>query len=152
MSRMKTFLIYLILVLAFYAFSNVMINAYLKVSYTEVRDYEIDVEELFVDVTESKVSKRDGYIYGCVKNNNSSTLENKYLKASMMDKYGNVLGEKYVLIDKIEPEQLRKFEIKFDYDNVKTFKIEMTDTKPEDINLLELIKTNAKDLMSTTVN
>lgn len=148
MSRMKTFLIYLLLVIAFYVFSNVMINAFLKVSYTDVRNYEIDVEELFVDVTEAKVSRRDGYIYGVIKNNRKIIIENKYLKVSMLNENGNVLGEKYVEIDKIEPEQLRKFEVRFDYENVKNFKIELTDTKPEDIKLWELIKINASDWVS----
>lgn len=140
MSRMKTFLIYLILFLAFFAFSNIMIDAFLKVSYEDVQNYEIDVDELFVDVTEAKVSKRDGYIYGIMKNNRGTTLENKYLKVSMLNEYGNVLGEKYVKIDKIESEQLIKFEVKFDCDNVKTFKMELTDKMPEEINLLDLIK------------
>ena len=115
MSRMKTFFTYFILFVAFFVFSNIMINAFLKVSYSDVSNYDIDVEELFVDVTEARVSQRDGYIYGIVKNNKENTIENKYLKVSMIDKYENVLGEKYVQIDKLEPEQLKKFEVKFSY-------------------------------------
>lgn len=146
MSRMKTFLKYVILLLLFYVFSNIMINAFLKVSYTNVSDYDINVSEAFVDVTEAKVSNRNGYINGIIKNNTDNVIENKYLKFSMLSKNGNVLGEKYVKIDKIEVNQLRNFEVKFDYDNVKTFKIEMTDTKPEDIDFMELVKTNVNDL------
>ena len=152
MSRMKTFFIYLILIIAFYIFSNLMINAFLKVSYKEILNYQIDVEELFVDVTDAQVSKRDGHIYGIVKNNKNEVVENKYLKVSMINKDGNVLGEKYVKIDKIEPEQLRKFEIDFKYKNVETFKIELTDTKPEDINFLELVKSNANDWVEKVTN
>ena len=59
---------------------------------------------------------------------------------------------KYIRIDKIEPEQLRKFELKFEYDNVKSFKIEMTDTKPEEQDFIELIKSNAKDLYNLKFN
>ncbi len=148
MSRMKTFLMYLILVIAFYAFSNIMINAFLKVSYADILGYDIDVDELFVDVTEAKASKRDGYIYGIVKNNKQETIENKYLKISILNEYENVLGEQYVKIDKLEPEQLRKFEVNFEYKNVETFKIELTDTKPEEIDFWELIKTNVKDYVA----
>lgn len=152
MSRMKTFLKYVILLLLFYVFSNIMINAFLKVSYTNVSDYDINVSEAFVDVTEAKVSNRNGYINGIIKNNTDNVIENKYLKFSMLSKNGNVLGEKYVKIDKIEVNQLRNFEVKFDYDNVKTFKIEMTDTKPEDIDFMELVKTNVNDLISNDLN
>ena len=152
MSRMKTFLKYLMIVIAFYVFSNIMINAFLKVSYVDMHDYEINVDQVFIDVSEAKTSKRNGYIKGIVKNNTDVIVENKYLKFSMLSKNGNVLGEKYIRIDKIEPEQLRKFELKFEYDNVKSFKIEMTATKPEEQDFIELIKSNAKDLYNLKFN
>ncbi|MBR2240470.1 MAG: FxLYD domain-containing protein [Clostridia bacterium] len=152
MSRMKTFFKYFLIVVLFYVFSNIMINAFLKVSYKDLHGYQINVDNAFVDVTEAKASKRNGYINGIIKNNTDKTIENKYLKVSMLSKNNNVLGEKYIKIDKLEPEQLRKFEVKFDYDNVKNFKIEMTDTKPEEVDFIELVKTNAKDLVSNSFN
>lgn len=151
MSRMKTFFKYFLIVVIFYIFTNLMINAFFKISYKDMHGYRIEAEEVFVDVNEAKATSRNGYIKGIVKNNNDYTIENKYLKVSMLSKNNNVLGEKYVKIDKIEPEQLRNFEVKFDYDNVKTFKIELTDTKPEDVDFLELIKTNAQDLVNETI-
>ncbi len=152
MSRMKTFLKYLIILLLFYAFSNIMIDAFFKVSYTDMSGYNINVTQLYVDVTEAKSSKRNGYINGIVKNNTSSTVEKKYLKINMLSKNGNVLGTKYIEIDKIEPNQLRKFEVKFDYDNVKTFNIELTDTIPDDIDFWDLVKNNVHDLISMGID
>lgn len=152
MSRMKTFLKYLIILLLFYWFSNIMIDAFLKVSYIDMSEYNINVTQLYVDVTEAKSSKRNGYINGIVKNNTNSTIENKYLKIDMLSKNGNVIGVKYVQIDKIEPNQLRKFEVKFDYDNVKTFNIELTDTIPEEIDFWDLVKNNVHDLISESID
>lgn len=151
MSRMKTFFKYALVVILFYIFSNVMINAFFKVSYTNITNYDINVTEAFVDVTEAKVSKRNGYINGIIKNNTDKIIENRYLKFSMLSKNGNVLGEKYVRIDKLEINQIRNFEVKFDYDNVKSFRIEMTDTKSEEIDFLELVKTNVNDLVSNNI-
>ncbi|MBR1654437.1 MAG: FxLYD domain-containing protein [Clostridia bacterium] len=148
MSRMKTFFKYLLLVVVFFAFSNLMIKAFLKTSYSDMHGYDINVEDAFVDVTEAKASNRNGYINGTIKNTTESVIENKYLKVSMISKNDIVIGDKYILIDKIEPEQIRKFEVKFDYDNVKTFKMEMVDNKPEEESFLELIKTNANDLVN----
>lgn len=145
MDRMKTFLKYVIILIAFYFFSNIMINAFLKVSYSELKDYEINTTPLFVDVTKAEASNRNGYINGIVKNNSDKVVENKYLKFSMLSKNGNVLGEKYVKIDKLEVNQLKNYEVKFDFDNVKSFKIELTDSKPEDISFIELLKTNIND-------
>ena len=145
MDRMKTFLKYVIVLVVFYFFSNIMINAFLKVSYSELKHYEINTTPIFVDVTEAQASNRNGYINGIVKNNSDKIVENKYLKFSMLSKNGNVLGEKYVKIDKLEVIQLKNYEVKFDYDNVKSFKIELTDYKPEDVNFIDLIKTNIND-------
>ena len=50
MSRMKTFFKYALVVILFYIFSNVMINAFFKVSYTNITNYDINVTEAFVDV------------------------------------------------------------------------------------------------------
>ena len=61
-----------------------MINAFLKVSFSELTNYEINTEPLFVDVTEAEASNRNGYINGIVKNNTESVIENKYLKFSML--------------------------------------------------------------------
>lgn len=145
MDTMKKFFKYFLLVVLFYVFSTMMIHAFLKVSYSDITDYKIDFEQPYIDITEAKASNRDGHIYGMIKNNTSEKLENKYLKFSMLSKNGIVLGEKYVEIDKIEIEQVRKFEVKFDYDNVKSFKVELTDTKPEDIDFIELVKNNIND-------
>jgi hypothetical protein len=151
MDRMKTFFKYFLIVVLFYVFSNLMINAFFKVSYKEIKG-DINVIDVYVDVNEAKATTRNGYIKGIVKNNTENVIENKYLKVTFLSKNKNSLGEKYIKIDKIESQQLRNFEVKFDYDNVKSYKIELTDTKPEEVDFLELVKTNAQDLVSNTLN
>lgn len=154
MDKMKSFLMYFLILVVFYIFSNIMINAFLKVSYSDMNGYEINVnsEQLFVDVTEAKSSKRNGYVNGIIKNNSEEKVENKYLKITLLSKRNVTMGEKYVKIDIIEPKQLRKFEVKFDNDNVKTFKIELVDTKPEEEDFVELVKNNVKDLVNNKNN
>lgn len=151
MDRMKTFFKYFLIVVLFYVFSNLMINAFFKVSYKDIKG-DINVIDVYVDVNEAKATSRNGYIKGIVKNNSEKVIENKYLKVTFLSKNKNSLGEKYIKIDKIESQQLRNFEVKFDYDNVKSYKIELTDTKPEEVDFLELVKTNAQDLVSNTLN
>ena len=151
MDRMNTFFKYFLIVVLFYVFSNLMINAFFKVSYKEIKG-DINVIDVYVDVNEAKATTRNGYIKGIVKNNTENVIENKYLKVTFLSKNKNSLGEKYIKIDKIESQQLRNFEVKFDYDNVKSYKIELTDTKPEEGDFLELVKTNAQDLVSNTLN
>ena len=148
MDIMKNFFKYFLVLVIFYFFSTIIINSFLKVSYTELENYSINTQPLFVDVTEAEASKRDGHIYGVVKNNSDTVIENKYLKFSMLSKNENVLGTKYVKIEKIELNQLYNYEVEFDYDNVKSFKIELTDSMPEKVDFIELIKTNASDYIN----
>ena len=152
MDRMKSFFKYFLLLVAFFIFSNVMINVFLNVSFRDVKDYNINVSDVFVDITEAKVSKRNGHIKGIVKNNTENVVENKYLKFSMLSEYDKVLGEKYVKIEVLNPNELRNFEVDFDYNNVKTFKVEMVDTKPEQESFIELLTNNAKELVTTTLD
>lgn len=146
MERMKTFSLYVISIILIIVVGNWVINGLLRTSYTKIKDYEIDVSDVYVDITETKVSRWNGNIKGIVKNNTEKTVENKFLRVSFMSKNKRILGEKYIRLEKLEPEDLRRFEVDFDYDNVKTFKIELVDTMPEGVSFIELIKENLKDI------
>ena len=151
MDSMKKFLMYALILIAFYIFSNLMINAFLKVSYSDMHGYEINVDfnQLYGEVSEAKSSTRNGYINGIVKNNSDTNIENKYLKVTLLSKKKVVIDKKYIKIDKLEPKEVRKYEVKFDNDNVKTFTIELVDEVPEEeqYNFVELVKDNAKELV-----
>lgn len=146
MDRMKTLFKYFLMLVLLYVFSNIIINALLKTSFKKMENYEIDVTGLYVDVSEAKVSRWSGKITGIVKNNTDQIVTEKYLKITMLSKNGNNLGEKYVKISKLEPEDLRNFEVSFEYSNVKSFKIELTDTIPEEVDFFELLVNNVKDV------
>ncbi len=152
MDKMKKFFKYILALVLLFIFSNLVISGLLKNSYTKIKDYEIDVNGLYVDVTEAKASSWSGSVKGIVKNNTEQTVENKYLKISMLSKNKKLLGEKYVKIDKIEPGQVKKYDVNFDYDNVKSLKIELTDTMPEGISFFELIKENTIDIGRDVLN
>ena len=152
MDRMKTFFKYILAIVLLFVFSNFIINALLKNSYTKIKDYQINVTEVYVDVTEAKASSWSGSIKGIVKNNTEQVVENKYLRISMLSKNGRILGEKYIKIDKLEVGQLKNFEVNFECNNVKSFKIEYTDTMPEGISFIELVKENAKDIGKDVLN
>lgn len=151
MSTMKKFMKYFILFILFFVFTNIMVKAFLKVSFTDMYGYNVRVENAFIEISEAKVSNRNGYINGMIKNTSNEKIENKYLKVSLISKNDLVIGEKYIYIDKLEIGQVRKFEVKFDYDNVKTFNMEIVDSKPEEVPLFELIKTNANDLIHNNI-
>ena len=54
---MKTFFKYFLIFVLIYVFSNIIINALLKTSFKKMENYEIDVTDLYVDVSEAKVSR-----------------------------------------------------------------------------------------------
>ena len=73
----------------------------------------------------------------------------KSTKVTLLSKKKVVIDKKYIKIDMLEPKEVRKYEVKFDNDNVKTFTIELVDEVPEEeqYNFVELVKDNAKELV-----
>ncbi len=74
MDKMKKFFKYILALVLLFIFSNLVISGLLKNSYTKIKDYEIDVNGLYVDVTEAKASSWSGSVKGIVKNNTEQTV------------------------------------------------------------------------------
>ena len=80
MSRMKTFLIYLLLIVGFYIFSDFASFAYIKTSYQDLNKFTIEAPNPKVRISESKATYINGYIKGTLLNNEEQMIENKYVK------------------------------------------------------------------------
>ena len=123
MKRMKTFFIYFLIFVAFYFISNLLIDAYIKASYSKIAEYEIDVKEATVTIIEAKSSKDGGYIEGKISNPTKEDVLNKYMVVELISENGVSLGSEYVKIDRLKAETIKDFKVSFTIDNVKSFKI-----------------------------
>ena len=125
MDRMKTLFIYFLIFLGLYFGGQLLINAFIKTSYYKIDSYEISDDQLTVTIDRSstKASKDDGYIQGKISNNTNEKSQVKYMKVELYSEKRVNLGEEYVKIDAMNPNDMKDFKVRFTCDYVKHFKI-----------------------------
>lgn len=132
MARMKTFGIYLLIVVAFFIFSNVMINIALKVTYDPM-NYYLSVEKGYeFTIEEAKATYVNGIIQGKLKNNTNTDIVNKYIKIDMYTSRNNILGSKYIPIQNLKVGQEQEFKVGFQLTNADKCNISIVDTQGVD--------------------
>lgn len=127
MSRMKKFLIYLLLIVGFYIFSDFASFAYIKTTYQDLNKFTIEAPNPKVRIFESKSTYINGYIKGTLLNNEEQMIENKYVKFEFFSERDIYLGKKYIKIDKLAPNEEKDFEVKFNIENVNHYKVTLAD-------------------------
>lgn len=132
MARMKTFGIYLLIVIAFFIFSNIMINIALKVTYDPIEVYLSVKEGQNFTINEAKATYVNGIVQGKLKNNTNEDIINKYIKIDMYTSRNNILGSKYVHIQNLKVGQVQEFKMGFQLTNVYKCNISIVDTIQED--------------------
>ena len=117
MARMKTFGIYLLIVIAFFIFSNIMINIALKVTYDPIK-YYLSVEDgQDFTIEEAKATYVNGIVQGKLKNNTNSDMKDKYIRIDMYTSRNNILGSKYIHIQDLKIGEEQEFKIGFQLTN-----------------------------------
>lgn len=111
----KKFFIYFLLIVAFFIFSQIMIHVALNTSY-EYKSVKI-VSQIPITATVEATSI-NGIAKGKVRNNTETILENKYVKIDCYSKHDVLMGTKYVKIDKINANEEKEFEVRFNFNKV----------------------------------
>ena len=126
MSTQKKFLIYLILIIVFFIFSQIMIAYALHTTY---KNKDTDVKTKYITDVEVKASSIDGYATGKVKNDEANTLQNKYIKVETYSKHDVLMGTKYIKIDDINANEEKEFEVHFNFKKVEKTIIDIVEEK-----------------------
>ena len=144
MSTPKKFVIYLIVVIAVYFFVDFASFAYIKTTYNDLSKYTIEVDNPKIEIKESKATYINGYVKGNLQNNSEQSITNKYIKFEFFSDNNICLGKKYIKIDDLEPNTKKDFEIMFNLENVKSYKVTLSqdneEIKEEDLKLDEQTK------------
>lgn len=140
MKRLKTLLKYALWVIIVYIVSNILIWGLLKVSYKEIKDYNVDVPIAKVTIQETKATNRNGYIKGKINNITDQSITNKYLKIDLYSKRDVLLGTKYIKIENMQAYEIYDFEVNFQIANVEKFNITVTDyMEKEELDIPNLV-------------
>ena len=144
MSTTKKFVIYLIVVIAVYFFVDFASFAYIKTTYNDLEKYNIEVENPKINITDAKATYINGYVKGNLQNNSEQSINNKYVKLEFFSDNNVSLGKKYIKLEDLKSKYSQDFEVRFNLENVKSFKISLADEgeeiKEEELKLDEQTK------------
>ncbi len=125
--RIKVFLCYFLIFIAFFIFSDIMIFLYTKSSFKPMESYEIQTTSPEITVSLAESSKASGNVKGTIKNNTEEELVNKYIKFDFYTPRDVNVGTKYIKIDKLEKDEEKNYELGFRYSDVSSVKINVVE-------------------------
>ena len=99
MKRMGTFLKYVIWVVLFYIFSQLMIFLNLETTYQNIGRKD-NIEQ--ITVYQAEATKVNGRIKGTITNNTENKITNKYIRIDLYSERDVFLGSRYIDISDIK--------------------------------------------------
>lgn len=126
MDRLKTFLIYTLIVIGFFIFSEFLINVSLNTTYKTIGRKDNLAQ---VQVYQAEATKVNGRLKGTIYQTQENPIETKYLQVDFYSARNVKLGTKYIEVEKGKEEQ--EFELYFRLNNVNYYDISRTNEKTQ---------------------
>ena len=126
MNRLKTFLKYLIIFVAFYIFTDLLTSIALSNNYKQMQCEGFDSGSYVVEMKNSKSTSVSGYVDGTIKLKQEYENPEKYLEFDFYSKYGNLMGRKYLDLSKVDLTTEQEFKVNFDYDDIAKYEVKAT--------------------------
>lgn len=125
MDKIKKYIIYIVLLIVFAIFTELIIAVGLNSSYKEIGSAS-DIPENVV-IYQAEATTVNGRIRGLVKNEESNPVTSNYLKFEFFSERDVNMGSKYIELDKTKTEI--PFEAFFKLENVAYYKIAFVNEK-----------------------
>ena len=129
MKRLKTFLIYALIIIGFYFFSEFIITVGLNSSYEDiVRKDNISQVEIY----EAQATLVNGKIKGVIKDSRGNeSLTGKYVELDFYSKRDNVVARKYIPIETTDVNNTQEFSTYFEAEDVTSYSIAIVNEKEQ---------------------
>lgn len=141
MDRMKTLAKYVIWLVLFYIFSNLMIYLNIESTYQNIGRKDNLPQ---VTVYQAKATKVNGRIKGSIYNSEAHKITNKYLRIDLYSERDVFLGSKYIDVSTMRDSETRNFEEYFKVQDVDYYEMKFVDEKEEG-ELPEMLKDLTKE-------
>ena len=128
MDRMKTLAKYVIWLVLFYIFSNLMIYLNIESTYQNIGRKDNLPQ---VTVYQAQATKVNGRIKGSIYNSEANKITNKYLRIDLYSERDVFLGSKYIDVSTMRDSETRNFEEYFKVQDVDYYEMKFTDEKQE---------------------
>ena len=149
MDRLKTFLIYALIVVGFIILSEFLINVGLNSEYEPITRID-NIKE--VQIYQAEATLANGRIRGIIQNTDSD-ISNKYAKFSFYPDRNVLLGNKFIKIDTLENGKVQPIELFFKLEDVGSYSVEIVDEKDDtgEIELLPKDLTKPEVILATAI-
>ncbi len=141
MDRMKTLAKYVIWLVLFYIFSNLMIYLNIESTYQNIGRKDNLPQ---VTVYQAQATKVNGKIKGSIYNSEANKITNKYLRIDLYSERDVFLGSKYIDVSTMRDSETRNFEEYFKVQDVDYYEMKFVDEKEEG-ELPEMLKDLTKE-------
>lgn len=143
MKRMKTFLIYALILIGFFALSMVLENGFLMAMYKNIPgnfhgEYSDSNEPFLVENISVKASNVTGYINFDFINNTGKYIDKCYLKVDLYNSQNLLAATKYIEVVGMQPNTKKTYNIKFRANNIKGYNISIVKDVPDKTNILDI--------------
>ena len=127
MARLKTFLIYALIIVGFFVFSNFIIDVGLNSTYKDITRKDNTSQ---VQISQAQATLVNGRIKGTINdNNNDDNLTGKYVEIDLYSSRDNMVGKRYIDIETTDANPTQDFSMYFEAEDVTSYSISITDEK-----------------------
>lgn len=145
MSRMKTFLKYVIWLVLFFIISEFLIAVGLNASY---RDIERRDDLSQVQISQAQATLVNGRVKGTI--TNTQELGGTYVRFDFYSERDNVVGRKYIQLEKSVPNQ--DFSIYLDAEDITSYEVSVTnEIQDDELNITEYETTSPEIIVATII-
>ena len=126
MSRLKTFLIYLLIFVGFFVFSDFLINFSLNASYSTISRKD-NLEQVVINQAEA--TKLNLRVKGTITNLEGNPITLKYVRIDFYSERDNIVGTKYIDVSNLKQNESMDFQIHLRLDDVTHYEVSFTNNK-----------------------
>lgn len=143
MKRMRTFIIYALLLIGFFALSMFLENILLLSMYSSISGefdgyYSVTDSKFSIDNVTGKACNINGYLNFDLINTTGSYINNCYLKVELYNEMGLLADTEYIEISNMDLEKSKTFNIKFKANNIEKFNISVVTDMPDKSNIVDV--------------
>ena len=137
MSRMKTFLIYLLIFVGFFVLSDFLINVSLNASYKTMGRKDNLSQVVMYQAEATKVNVR---LKGTIENSADNPINKKYARFDIYSNRDNIIGTRYIDISDLKENEEREVKIYARLNDASYYEVSFTDEKT--VQELEILPTD----------
>lgn len=142
MDRMKTFLVYVLLIIGFFAVSVLLENGLLLAMYSRISgefDGSYQNSQFSIKDASGKACNVNGYLNFELINTTGNFVDKCYLKVDLYNQQNLLADTEYIEIRGMQPGDTKPFSIKFKANHIKKFYISIVSSMPDKTNIINIL-------------